>query len=654
MHYVAALLLLLGIAGVVAVQMRGAVGLRRAVLAVGWCLAALGGVWGVLELSWRDPEPLPADMTTLAPQSSESCAKCHQSHYDSWHDTFHRTMTTKPLPKNVKGDFSGAVMSYAGVESKMIREGDRFFVDTVDPAWEEQTRAKGIAFDKAGSMPRRKFSVDMLVGSHWMQQYFHLAKSGRYVRLPVVWHIAEKRWMHINGAFLKPNQPQFFAGASFWNASCIYCHNTRPAGNPIPIPNEPIPGYDSKVGELGIACEQCHGASERHIEAHQNPARRLAFIGSGEADPTIANPARMPTDRSDEVCARCHGAPILRPKNWNRNTLADPFLPGAELDKFWRVCWSEAEMNDHSAKEGISRGNNKNEHIDGRFWGDGTPLTTALEYQGMALSACYQNGKGKMRCISCHSMHDAEPNHQVRAGMRTNEACYACHETYKTKLAEHTHHAAESSGSLCMNCHMPHQVYSLLDTHRSHRISVPRVRDSVNTGKPNACNLCHIDKSLGWTNDALHKWYGTAKEALSDEEKSIASSVLHLARGDGRSRAVIAGAFGWEDARKASGNDWSGPLLTQALKTERYEAVRFLLHRSLKSAHGLAMSDYDFQGSPEKRAAQTSALERMLEKRTPPDPKRYPYLPLTPEGRFAERIEHWMKTRSDPDVSINE
>ena len=132
-------------------------------------------------------------------------------------------------------------------------------------------------------------------------------------------------------------------------------------------------------------------------------------------------------------------------------------------------------MDEHAKAEGINRGDRQSAgKIDGRFWGDGTPLTTALEYQGMAMSACYQNGKGQLRCLTCHSMHQSDPNHQLKDGMRTNAACYSCHETYRSCLAEHTHHEADSPGSLCMNCHMPHQVYSLLDTHRTHRITIPR------------------------------------------------------------------------------------------------------------------------------------------------------------------------------------
>jgi predicted CXXCH cytochrome family protein len=206
----------------------------------------------------------------------------------------------------------------------------------------------------------------------------------------------------------------------------------------------------------------------------------------------------------------------------------------------------------------------------------------------MALSACYQKGHGQLRCLTCHAMHGADPNHQVKDGMRTNDACYACHDGYRNRLSEHTHHPADSAGSQCMNCHVPRQVYSLLDTHRSHRIMIPRVRDSIGTGKPHACNLCHLDKSLGWTSDRLRDWYGTKREPLSEDDRTTASGVLLLARGDARTRAVVAGAFGNPAAMSASSRDWQGLLLTRVLRAERYEAIRYLLHRSLRSLGDLA------------------------------------------------------------------
>ncbi len=341
---------------------------------------------------------------------------------------------------------------------------------------------------------------------------------------------------------------------------------------------------------------------------------------------------------------------------WNQITQADPYLAGRELTRFWHVYWSEAEMREKALSQKMEVYNPKRiEKFDGRFWGDGTPLTTALEYQGMALSACYQGGHGKMSCLTCHSMHQSDPNHQVKEGMRTNAACYSCHESYRAKLAEHTHHAADSSGSLCLNCHMPHQVYSLLTTHRSHRISIPRVRDSIDTGKPHACNLCHLDKSLGWTSDQLQKWYGTKPEQLSDDDRKIASSVLHLARSDARTRSVIAGAFGWDDAQKASGRDWLTPMLTRTLENERYPAVRYLLHRALRSLHGSAANDYDYLGSPAERVSKLNGLRRSLGNSGHSEKSQYPHVPLTAAGLFdVEAFNRLEATRKDPDVDVNE
>jgi predicted CXXCH cytochrome family protein len=646
---------LLLLAALVFLQTWNALGFWRAVVVGALGLLMVGGVWGVLELNWRSEPPMPDDRTTLSPVTSEACIKCHESHYTSWHRTYHRTMTREATPEYVKGDFNDAVLKYNGVETRFTQKDGRFFIDTIDPEWEAQCLSQGIPQAKAGPIKRHTVSVDRLVGSHWMQQLFHKGQAGRYVRLPLVYHIVEKRWIHINGAFINPSPPQFWAGTTYWNASCLYCHNSRPAGNPYPIPGDNVPGFATSVGELGISCESCHGASERHVRAHQNPARRVAQIASGEADPTIVNPARLSVARSDDVCARCHSAPIIRRARWDMDALADPFLAGDDLNRYWRSCWSQAERDRHAKSERIETGSQKSaEGIDGRFWGDGTPLTTALEYQGMALSACYQKGQGEMRCLTCHSMHQADPNHQVKDGMRTNEACYGCHEKYRAGLAEHTHHGADSSGSQCMNCHMPHQVYSLLDTHRSHRIMVPRVRDSLGTGKPHACNLCHLDKPLGWTSDQLRKWYGTKPKRLSEDDRTIASSLIHLTRGDARTRAVVAGAFGSPAAHKASGRDWPGLLLTRALRHERYEAVRYLLHRSLRSLHGKAAEGYNFQGTPDEREAQLSALERLLEKGPRPDRRRYPGLPLNEQGRFADVVDRWMQTRSDPDVHVNE
>jgi predicted CXXCH cytochrome family protein len=658
----AGLVLLLLLAALIIPQMRCALGVWRGTALGSLLVLVFGGGWGALQWSYHRERPVSEDQVASPPVTSQACFKCHESHCASWQRTFHRTMTREATPENVKADFDNAVHHYQGIASRMVRVRDRFYMETADLEAMQKIAQKGIPLEKAGPVPRRMYSVDRLVGSHWFQQMLHCDDEGRYLRLPLAYHIVEGRWVHVNGAFLAPTQ-DFWSKIAIWNESCVWCHNTRPNKNPQPIPGA-LPGYRTEVGELGIACEACHGSGERHIRAHQNPARRLAQHYSGEADPTIINPAKLSVVRSDEVCARCHGSPKPKPEVWDPNAQPEQFLAGRDLTRFYYLYWSEAELRRKGQGQQHSSSTQRERlgALDGSFWGDGTPLTTALEYQGMALSACYENGHGQMRCLSCHSMHQGETNHQMKDGMRTNEACYACHETYRSKLVQHTHHAADSPGSLCFNCHMPHQVYSLLATHRSHRIAVPRVRDSLGTGKPHACNLCHLDKSLGWTQEQLGKWYGTKPEPLSDDERNLASSLLHLMQSDARTRAVVAGAFSQPTAQQASGRDWPTELLMRTLEKERYEAVRYLAFRALRSLHGEAIENprsgergYDYQGSPAERAAQLRGLRLQLESAAKPGRSRYPYLPLTAGGRFADDVlDRLLRSRNDPDVFVNE
>jgi predicted CXXCH cytochrome family protein len=650
------LLVLLLLALLVVLQACRALGTGRGIALGVVLVLVLGGVGAALESARRHELLPPEDPTASRPVPSQACFKCHESHWASWQRTFHRTMTREATPENVKADFDNAVFRYGGATSHLVRRGNRFFMDTVDPKWAEEMARAGRPLDQAGPAPRREFSVDRVVGSHWFQQMLHRDDHGRYWRLPLLYHLVEGRWLHANGAFLEPESEHFFGRVAIWNENCVFCHNTRPNKSPQPLAGEEWPAYRTKVSELGIACEACHGAAEQHVRAHQNPARRLAQHISGTADPTITNPARLSVPRADDICAHCHGGPRrARLEVWNPDSQADPFLAGRELGQFFHMIWTEAQLHRLRQGQDVVFRPERPEPLDGRFWGDGTPLTTALEHQGMALSACYQGGHGQMSCLSCHSMHQGDPNHQVKEGGRTNAACYGCHDTYRSRLVEHTHHAADSPGSLCYNCHMPYQVYSLLTTHRSHRITVPRVKDSLGTGKPHACNLCHLDKSLGWTQEQLQAWYGTRPEPLAAADRDLASSLVHLAGSDARTRAVVAGAFSWPPAQQAGGRDWPVQLLPRLLEQERYPVVRYLEHRALRSLCGKAANGYDYLGSPAERTGQVRDLRLKLESASCPDRGRFPYLPLTAEGHFDDHVlQRLLRARNDPDVEINE
>lgn len=614
-------------------------------------LTAVAAAWWLLGAA-TPADVGPPDWRAVTFAGSASCARCHAEHYDSWHRTFHRTMTRDAAADTVKGDFENAVYDYQGLRTRLTREGGEYFMETIDPRW---ALLRAQAGDKAEQLPPpayARFRVDRLVGSHWVQECLHRDASGRYIRLPVLYHIVEKRWVHANGAFLAPDSDDFWdkSRATSWNDTCLYCHNTGPVKSPGRGPRGE-PTYNTRVAELGISCEACHGPAGHHVAVNHNPARRLA-LQAGQGDPSIVNPARLSIPRRDEVCARCHGAHVPRPEAWDPVTHRDPFIPGQDLARVNHFFWSEAQQ---AQLAGTRREPGATEPIDGRFWGDGTPLTTALEYNGMALSPCYQKGHGQMSCLSCHAMHGDEPNHMLKPGMRTNEACFQCHEEYRTRLAEHTRHAADSAGSLCANCHMPHVVYSLLTTHRSHRIQVPHLADSLDTGKPHACNLCHLDKPLGWTQSELAKWPGVKKphRPLTREEKEVSSAVLLLARGDARSRVMVAGAFANPEAQRAGGTDWYGPVLSRMMETERFPAVRYLAHRGLRAVHGeAAAGPFDYLGTAAQRKRQLHDLRRRFDAK-PLSPR--PGLPLTAAGAVDEAaLKRLMGQRHDPDLTINE
>jgi predicted CXXCH cytochrome family protein len=559
-------------------------------------------------------------------------------------------MTREASPEYVKGDFNNAVLNYHGLPTRMTHEGDAYFMETVDPDWAALLARAGGQRDRVPPPRFVKLKVDRLIGSHWLQECLHKTSTGLYIRLPVLYHIGEKRWVHTNGAFLAPDTDDFWArsrGAN-WNESCLYCHNTEPSKNPLRGPRG-VMGYQTEVLELGIACAACHGPGIEHVRMNRD--------GGTPTDDDVVHPARLSVLRRDDICARCHGALVPKVQMWDLRTHRDPFIPGQDLTVYNYRFHSEAEQLELSLGRPQAKTRPKPEPTDGRFWGDGTPLTTALEFNGMALSACYQEGRGKMSCLSCHTAHGGDPNHMLKPGMRTNEACYQCHDDYRHRLAEHTRHSADSPGSLCFNCHMPHVVYSLMGTHRSHRIQTPDLQSSLGTGKPHACNLCHLDKSLGWTRDQLALWPNGKKTAagkLSADEESISAAVLEFSRGDARTRVIVAGAFENPAAQQISGTDWYGSMLTRLIEDERYSAVRLLAHRGLIAAHGKAMAEpFDYLALPAERDKQLRALRDRFD--LAPVRRPLQFVPLTAKGLPDDAILKRLRAgRVDPDVTINE
>jgi predicted CXXCH cytochrome family protein len=169
----------------------------------------------------------------------------------------------------------------------------------------------------------------------------------------------------------------------------------------------------------------------------------------------------------------------------------------------------------------------------------------SVEYADAARGSCYS----KMRCIDCHSPHAALGPKWTRTPDQDDAVCLKCHDQFRPadKRSAHTHHAPGSSGDRCLNCHMPRINEGLQDVVRTHMIFSPTRADMLEANHPNACNLCHTDKAIDWTLDALKGWYGktydSAKIARHYKDRSRPVARGWLASDNESVRLVAADAI---------------------------------------------------------------------------------------------------------------
>jgi hypothetical protein len=229
-------------------------------------------------------------------------------------------------------------------------------------------------------VPRVMERVVMTTGSHHYQTYW--VASPRYDRLlqtlPLVYLIKEKRWIPREAAFMRPPDD---AGRMItqWNHHCIRCHST--AGNPGL--NQETGMLDSRVAELGISCEACHGPAEKHVQHYQNPVNRYRQHLGGGTDPTIVNPARLDHRASSQVCGQCHGVFIFRDEFAMPSASEGPlYRPGEDLERARYYIQHPAKRPTPERREELSK---NPEFFRERWWDDGTILAGGREYSDVGL-----------------------------------------------------------------------------------------------------------------------------------------------------------------------------------------------------------------------------------------------------------------------------
>jgi predicted CXXCH cytochrome family protein len=313
-----------------------------------------------------------------------------------------------------------------------------------------------------------KDEIALTYGSKWKQRYFKQVGDDYFV-FPAQWDVIHKLW-----------RPYFVKNGSDWWAPLYPPDNMQRPTGPLCDGCHSV-NYDidtKKVTEWNVGCERCHGPGSDHLR-HQG-------------QPNIINPAKLDYVQANDTCIQCHsqGQPLTNPIKGKYYDWPVGFHMGKKLVDFWK-------LEDHKLGE-----------LSFTHFPDGTAHKNRMQGNDFVQSLMYTRG---VTCVSCHDPHGSENDAMLIKPV--TEICASCHGPntqngpHAPTLEAHTHHAPGSAGSQCVACHMPKIEQTIADVNvRAHtfRFITPAQSDALKI--PNACNLCHADKTTAWATAALKSW----------------------------------------------------------------------------------------------------------------------------------------------------
>ncbi|MDA7823693.1 tetratricopeptide repeat protein [Opitutales bacterium] len=386
---------------------------------------------------------------------AETCAECHNQVHEKWEGSHHFHAMELPNEQTVRADFNDSTFENYGVTTKFFRDQEKYLVETENQEGELET-----------------FEVAYTFGWEPLQQYLIKFPDGRLQVLPTCWDVEKKEWYHLYpDERIAPEDPLFWTRSlQNWDHMCADCHSTN-LRKEFDFSKQ---AFSTKYSEINVACESCHGPGLDHVEHAKSGKAWVGLAHYALADVNSTNVAQI------ESCAKCHARrSIVHPNHHAGDRFLDHFLH--EVTQPWSP---EMQVPTY--------------HVDGQIDDE------VYVYGSYVQSKMYHQG---VKCTDCHDAHTTKLHHY------DNQLCTRCHVPDEKNPAGfdnpgHHFHEMGTQGANCVECHMPHKNYMVIDSRRDHSIRIPRPDLSAKFGQPNACTNCHSDKSFQWAAEAIDRIKG--------------------------------------------------------------------------------------------------------------------------------------------------
>ena len=539
----------------------------------------------------------------------EACGECHLENYLSWRKHPHSRMNALANDENVLGDFSGKSLTYTDGRVVFLKRDGAFLME----------------FYRGGKL-FRSFRITRTIGWRYLQEYVGIQIQGpeppddplytseSYLQFGYM--LARRKWVphfYINPEtaleYEEDGTPHFdpFEPELFYTRRCIFCHNTysydarlyavRTGASPPPFSrikalaetdesHASNLGYfeqlqnlsfsrqrlhqlpTSKLVTVGISCESCHFGGREH--AYEEKGIRFA-----PTHPLLEGRTPEPSDAGTENGER------RRVESRVIDSDQDP----AAVNSICMQCHRSGALN---------------------RWPDGSALINSMESVEQDNGACMS----EIKCTHCHNPHVRGSDAGAPVRKDHLDACVACHDDLQSQDAARAHSRHDPAHASCLDCHMPRIVQGMDVYNRTHRISSPSDPKILSTGMPNACNLCHLDKSLAWTRHSLESGWGKGIELPRSLQRVYGrgfgrpAGEAWLAHPNGRIRMVAAAAY----ARSSLGEKRLPQLIGFLNEPNAYYRTRSLQIVERILDREISEDEYSLTGPPEHRRRQVQRL----------------------------------------------